>query len=228
MVSSSEVRIVCPSISFLFMRLGGSLGVFPHLENFISEGNSLGVVVADLLPLLRQSIDWFWDLVREAMSKVRSSELETRLSSSGDPVEEDTVVSNPREVRAFYALNEECGLDADTLDRFKDRFQFPERVRVRLPSKEERACNFFPGEVCFYESSFAYGLRFPVHPFLMELLDHFDVAPRQLMPNSWRIVVNCMGIWLAAMDGDMLRVDELVYLYRLKASKEYEYYELVP
>ena len=57
MVSSSEVRTKCPSISFLFARLGGSLGVFPHLENFISEGSSLGVVVADLLPLLRQSID---------------------------------------------------------------------------------------------------------------------------------------------------------------------------
>ena len=37
-----------------------------------------------------------------------------------------------------------------------------------------------------------------------------------------------MGIWLAAMDKDMLRIDELVYLYRLKASKEYGYYELVP
>ena len=122
MASSSEVRIACPSISFLFACLGGSLGVFRHLENFISEGNSLGVVVVDLLPLLRQSIDWFWDLVREAMSKVKSSELETGLSSSDDPVEGDTVVSNPREVRAFYALNEECGLDADTLGRFKDRF----------------------------------------------------------------------------------------------------------
>ena len=55
MVSSSEVRIACPLISFLFACLGGSLGGggFPHLENFISEGNSLGVVVADLLPLLR-------------------------------------------------------------------------------------------------------------------------------------------------------------------------------
>ena len=137
-------------------------------------------------------------------------------------------MSSPREVRAFYALNEECGLDADTLDRFKDRFQFLERVRVRLPSKEERACNFFPREVCFYESSFACGLRFPVHPFLMELLDHFGIALRQLMPNLWRIVVSCMGIWLAAMDGDMLRVDKLIYLYRLKASKEYGYYELVP
>ena len=59
MVSSSEFRIACPSIFFLFARLGGSLGVFPHLENFISEGNSLGVVMADLLPLLRQSINWF-------------------------------------------------------------------------------------------------------------------------------------------------------------------------
>ena len=106
MVSSSEVRIACPSISFLFVRLGGSLGVFPHLKNFIFEGNSLGVVVANLLPLLRQSIDWFWDLVREAMSKVRSSKLETKLSSSGDQVEGDTAVSNLREVSAFYALNE--------------------------------------------------------------------------------------------------------------------------
>ena len=138
MVSSSEVRTECPSISFLFARLGGSLGVFPHLENFISEGSSLGVVVADLLPLLRQSIDWFRDLVREVMSEVRSSELKTGLSSSSEPVEGDTAVSVSREVRAFYALNEECGLDDDTLSRFKDRFQFPDRVRVRLPSKGER------------------------------------------------------------------------------------------
>ena len=115
------------------------MGVFPHLENFVFKGNSLGVVVADLLPLLRQSIDWFWGLVREreAMSEVRSSKLEIGLSSRGDLVEGDIAVSNPREVRAFYALKEECELDVDTLGRFKDRFQFPEWVRVRLPSEEE-------------------------------------------------------------------------------------------
>ena len=62
----------------------------------------------------------------KAISEVRSSELETRLSSRGDPVEGDTTVSTPREVRAFYALGEVCGLDANTLGRFKDRFQFPE------------------------------------------------------------------------------------------------------
>ena len=71
-------------------------------------------------------------------------------------------------------------------------------------------------------------LRFPIHPFIMELLSHFGIAPEQLMPNLWRIVISCIGIWLAAMDGDMIRVDELVYLYRLKASKEHGYYKLVP
>ena len=61
----------------------------------------------------------------------------------------------------------------------------------------------------------------------MELLDHFGIAPRQLVPNSWRIVVNCMEIWLAA-NRDMIKVGEPVHMYRLKESKEYGYYELVP
>ena len=89
MVSSSEVRIACPLISFFFTRVGGSLGVFPYLDNFVFEGSSLSVALADLLPLLRQSIDWFEDLVRERrrMSEVRLSELETGLSSSDKPVE---------------------------------------------------------------------------------------------------------------------------------------------
>ncbi|XP_075671758.1 uncharacterized protein LOC142641244 [Castanea sativa] len=229
MVSNLEVRENCPSISFLFARLGGSLGVFPNLRGFVSEGSSLGVVLGDLYPLLRESVDWFEDLVKKLrlMSEVRSSDLDTGLSSSDGPMEGDTAVSTFREVRAFHALVEPCGLDSDAVNRFRDRFQFPERVRVRRPTDDDRACSFFPGEVCFYEAAFTCGLRLPVHPFVMELLAYLGIAPGQLMPNSWRIVVNCMEIWLAA-NGDMIKVNELVYLYRLKESKEYGYYELVP
>ena len=135
--------------------------------------------MTELYPLLRQSVDWFEGLIRERgiMSKVRSSELDTGLSSSGEPAEGDIAVSTPREVRAFYALEEACGLDADTIARFKDRFQFLKRVRVRQPGDEDRACHFFPGEICFYKAAFSYGLRFPVHPFIMELLGHFGIAP---------------------------------------------------
>ena len=108
---------------------------------------------ADLFPLLRQSVDWFKDLIgeRRVISEVRSSELEMGLSSSNDlvKVEEDTAASGPREIRAFHALGQVCGLDAEVLSRFRDRFQFPERVRVRLPHGEERDCHFLLGEVCF-------------------------------------------------------------------------------
>ena len=136
-------------------------------------------MLVDLLPLLRQLVNWFEDLVgeRRVMLEVRSSELETGLLSSDDPIEmeEDTAASGLREVRAFSALGEVCGLDGETLSRFRDRFQFLERVRVRLPHKKEQACHFSHREMCFYEAIFQCGLRFPVHPFIMELSFHFSL-----------------------------------------------------
>ena len=83
----------------------------------------MSIVLGELSPILGQSLAWFEGEMRR-MSEVRSSELDTGLSSSGGPVEGDTAVSIPRQVRAFYTLNEECGLDTDTVARFKDRFQF--------------------------------------------------------------------------------------------------------
>ena len=76
---------------------------------------------------------------RGIMSEVRSSEPEIGLSSSDDPVEmgDDTAVFVPREVKAFSTLREECGLNAEVLSRFSQRFQFPRRVRARLPRPEE-------------------------------------------------------------------------------------------
>ena len=86
----------------------------------------MGVALAELCPFLRQSIDWFELDVREQgmMSEVRSSELDTGLSSSGDPIKGDTAVSTPREVRAFYALEEVCRLDADSMGRLEIGFNF--------------------------------------------------------------------------------------------------------
>ena len=48
------------------------------------------------------------------------------------------------------------------------------------------------------------------------------------MPNSWRIVISCMEIWTIVIEGDKMRLDEFVHLYRLKESKEFGYYKLVP
>ena len=48
------------------------------------------------------------------------------------------------------------------------------------------------------------------------------------MPNSWKIVISCIEIWIVVTDGDMIRLDEFVHMHRLKESKEYGYYEMVP
>ena len=197
MVSGSEVRAICPSMSFFFAYLGVALGVsgdfLPLVGDFIFAGCGLSLVIGELSLILGQSLAWFEGKTRR-MAEVRSSELETRLSSSSDPEGGDTAVSAPWVVRAFHALEEVCGLDDETVGRFKDRFQFAEHVHVRRPTNKERAYHFFLGEICFYEAAFTCGLRLPVHPFIMELLGFFSIAPGQLMPNSWRIVVNCMEI----------------------------------
>ena len=69
-------------------------------------------------------------------------------------------------------------MKAKVFDKFRDRFQFPNETKARLPKKGEKACAFAHGEVCFYEAMFLCGLRFLVHPFIMELLNHLNIAPR--------------------------------------------------
>ena len=134
----------------------------------------------------------------------------------------------PAVARSFHALKEKCSLKIEVFSKFKDRFQFLEGTKARLPRKDEKACAFAHGEVCFYEAVFSCGLRFPIHPFIMKLLHYLNLASRQLMHNLWRIVISCMVIWTTIADGDMLTVNEFVHLYRLKESKEFGYYEFIP
>ena len=61
----------------------------------------------------------------------------------------------------------------------------------------------------------------------MELLDRLHIAPGQLMSNSWRIVISCMVIWTTIANGDMITLNEFIYLYHLKETKEFGYYEFV-
>ena len=63
MVSGSEVRVVCPSVSFFFARLGAALGVFddflPLVRDFIFAGYGLSLVIGELSLILGQSLAWF-------------------------------------------------------------------------------------------------------------------------------------------------------------------------
>ena len=134
------------------------------------------------------------------MSKVSSSDLETRLSSSDDYVVSRAIfVSTP-----YKAWNILCSLSEKDEKNIRDRFQFPDFVNIRNSSDKERACHSYADEVCFYEADFTSGLRFPIHPFVREFFSYLHLTPAQLVPNSLRILVSCMVVWMFANEGDVI------------------------
>ena len=110
-------------------------------------------------------------------SDVRSSELETGLSSSGESSDKDFefVVSKPPSSSKPSYFS--CLLELRHLKSIRKRFQFPNGVSIRLPCPNEKACTFAHGKMSFYEATFSCGLRFLVHPFIMQLISDLNVAP---------------------------------------------------
>ena len=52
-----------------------------------------------------------------------------------------------------------------------------------------------PKLACFFEVAFENGLRFPLNPFIKNVLQHFNVCPSQLSPNFWSVLVGLLVIF---------------------------------
>ena len=72
---------------------------------------------------------------------------------------------------------------------FAKRYRPPLGVRVWSPDVLTFYAVPVPRMVCFFEVAFDNGLRFPLHPFIKGVLQHFNVCPSQLAPNGWGILV---------------------------------------
>ena len=251
MVDFDFIKKETPSVSFFFARLGvfleSSGGHCPHVGLFIPwDFGAFRPVLISLYPLIRHSLITYhleMTAIKYRDSDVRSSELETGLSSNGESTDKDfeIVVSkpllsskpsssskNPSSSIPFHALFESCLLESRNLKSICKRFQFPKGVAIRLPCPNGKACTFAHGEMSFYKATFLCGLRFLVHRFITQLLFTLNVAPGQLVPNAWRMIIGCMSIWVSIHDGDMITLNEFLYLYRLKPSTHYGHFELLP
>ena len=75
---------------------------------------------------------------------------------------------------------------------FAKRYRPPLGVRVWSPNVLTFYVVSVSGMVCFFEVAFDNGLRFPLHPFIKGVLQHFNVCPSQLAPNGWGILVGLL------------------------------------
>ncbi|KAL2532438.1 Uncharacterized protein Adt_05789 [Abeliophyllum distichum] len=75
-----------------------------------------------------------------------------------------------------------------TLKRTIDHFYLSEGHRYRASGPIEYLPTGRPGEVVIYQDSLKAGLRFPLHPFLVEFFCTFNLSPGQLVPNALRML----------------------------------------
>ena len=66
---------------------------------------------------------------------------------------------------------------------FARSYRPPFGVRVWSPDVLTSYVVLVPKMVCFFEVAFDNGLRFPLHPFIKGVLQHFNVCSSQLSPN---------------------------------------------
>ena len=71
---------------------------------------------------------------------------------------------------------------------FAERYRPLPGVRIWSPDVLTFYAASVPGMVCFFEVAFNNGLRFPLHPFIKEVLQHFNICPSQLALNGWGIL----------------------------------------
>ena len=76
-----------------------------------------------------------------------------------------------------------------------------------------------PKMVCFFEVAFDNGLRFPLHPFIKGVLQHFNVCPSQLSPNCWGILVGLL-VFFRDKGLDVPSIALFLYLFSMKESTE--------
>jgi hypothetical protein len=122
--------------------------------------------------------------------------------------------------RSWKAMSYFSRVTQDDIDRMRRRYQIPDDVVLRIPDSDERACcPKYVGDVAFYEADLKAGLRFPIQPFVRELLDFLGLAPGQINPNGWRTIITCMVMWRVTSNGsEDLTVDELFFSKSLAKS----------
>ena len=107
------------------------------------------------------------------------------------------------------------------LPHLRKEYMIPDSMNISEPKPFEKADTPRQGWVCFYEITFKIGVRLPLHPFMCMILDHFNLAPSQLMPNSWRYLLGL--VVLSLKYGVRIDLPVLLNFFYLKSCEEGRY-----
>ncbi|KAL2512315.1 Uncharacterized protein Adt_17915 [Abeliophyllum distichum] len=109
-----------------------------------------------------------------------------------------------------------------TLKRTIDHFYLSKGHTYRAPGLTEYFPIGRPGEVAIYQDSLKAGLRFPLHPFLVEFFYTFNLSPGQLVANALRMLNYYLLVCMRR--GVEPSVDVFRLLFEMKLLNRYDCY----
>ncbi|XP_028108514.1 uncharacterized protein LOC114307325 [Camellia sinensis] len=80
---------------------------------------------------------------------------------------------------------------AADLEAIREKYQVPAEIELLLPMSTEMPSDARSGEFSLYEEALKGGLRLPLPQVVVDVLNRLEVAPDQLMPNAWKILLVC-------------------------------------
>ena len=96
-----------------------------------------------------------------------------------------------------FSINhmEENRIDMAKLHKLATEFSIPRTVGLRIPKEGERASNPEGTSVAFHPAFLEIGARLPLQPYLRRVLREIGIAPAQLNPNGWRVLIGMYSLW---------------------------------
>ncbi|KAL5774280.1 hypothetical protein ACOSP7_011837 [Xanthoceras sorbifolium] len=116
-----------------------------------------------------------------------------------------------------FAVNRirENRINNSRLSVFREEFSIPSDVGLRIPNMGEQVSNPEPGCVAIHPAFLEIGMCLPLQPYVRRFLREVGLAPAQLSPNSWRILIGMWCLWrLNGIDTDPT-LSEIKHCYKL-------------
>lgn len=111
-------------------------------------------------------------------------------------------------------------VSATDLEAMREKYQVPAEIELLLPTSTERPSDARPGKFALYEEALKGGLRLPLPQVVVDVLNRLEVAPGQLMPNAWKILLACASAWPKVNEGATMTVDEFFACYKASGQQE--------
>ncbi|KAK3231378.1 hypothetical protein Dsin_003259 [Dipteronia sinensis] len=126
---------------------------------------------------------------RLALMEFRAVRAVARLVGFSEYVDVEESSCSGRMLGILAEENSGSVLTDGDMGRLRTSYRILDSFELCAVKEHERADYDIPGWTCFYEYNLRHGFRFPVPSLARRLLVYYDLAPRQLMPNSLRIIL---------------------------------------